>query len=600
MKRTLHLFYSGAFTAILFVLLGFGNGGVHLQGKANPIVGKESINSVADPDITSPDITETSNVLVGAGDIANCNTSSDSATATLLDSITGTVFTLGDNVYPDGTAKEFQDCYEPTWGRHKARTMPASGNHDYHVAGAAAYYDYFGASAGDSTKGYYSYDLANWHIVVLNSECSQVGGCTRTSAQGKWLEADLAAHPSACLLAYWHKPRFSSGAHGNNGSFSDFWNLLYAAGAEVILNGHDHVYERFALQDANGVADPAGIRQFTVGTGGTTLVPFISLVANSEVRSDQSYGVLKLTLHADRYDWQFVPIAGTSFSDSGSDSCRGQTTATATPDPASSTTPTATNTPATTPSATAPATATAIVPTQTATGTPPALCPVGAQTVTFSQRITQGKDDAEESLNNGTVDIASTDLELINDGGAVPQIVGMRFPSVTIPRGVQIANAYIEFEVDEADTGATSLVFHAQAEDNPPTFASATINISARSRTAASVAWNSLPAWTQLDAKQQTPNLAAIVQELVDRSGWTTGNAMVFLATGNGERTAESVDGEPAAAPLLVVQYCTQTNAATPTATQSITPIQTPTSTPIPSGTPPASTNKAYLPLVTK
>jgi hypothetical protein len=256
-------------------------------------------------------------VIVGAGDIADCTTTSDSATAALLDRIAGTVFTLGDNVYTSGTAAEFRDCYAPTWGRHRARTKPAAGNHDYKTAGATGYFGYFGANAGDPKKGYYSYDLGTWHIVVLNSNCGAVGGCHATSPQGGWLRANLAANLDKDVLAYFHHPRFSSGMHGGSASMQAFWEILYAAGADVILNGHDHDYERFARQDPWARPDSAhGIRQFVVGTGGTYLRPRASTAANSQVFST-TYGVLRLTLRDGAYDWAFEPIAGSSFRDAG-------------------------------------------------------------------------------------------------------------------------------------------------------------------------------------------------------------------------------------------------------------------------------------------
>lgn len=262
-------------------------------------------------------------VIVGAGDIADCTTTKDSATAALLDKIAGTVVTLGDNVYTSGTAAQFRDCYGPTWGRHKARTRPAAGNHDYRTAGASGYFGYFGASAGDPAKGYYSYDLGTWHIIVLNSNCAAVGGCLATSAQGGWLRANLAANLGKDVLAYWHHPRYSSGQHGGSGSMQAFWEILYAAGADVILNGHDHDYERFARQDPWGRVDaPFGIRQFVVGTGGTGLRSRGATAANSQVFSS-THGVLKLTLRPGAYDWSFVPIAGGTFRDQGSTSTHG-------------------------------------------------------------------------------------------------------------------------------------------------------------------------------------------------------------------------------------------------------------------------------------
>ncbi len=260
-------------------------------------------------------------VLVGAGDIAHCSTATDEATAKLLDGISGTVFTLGDNSYDKGTAAEFANCYGPTWGRHKARTMPSVGNHEYYTSGASGYFGYFGAAAGEPGKGYYSYDRGSWHIVVLNSNCSKVS-CAAGSPQETWLRADLAAHPSSCTLAYFHAPLFSSGEHGNQAHVRPFWKALYQANADVVLSGHDHSYERFAPQDPFGVADPArGIREFVVGTGGTYLRPFGGFKQNSVSRNSSAHGVLKLTLHAGSYDWSFVPVAGKTFTDSGTTRC---------------------------------------------------------------------------------------------------------------------------------------------------------------------------------------------------------------------------------------------------------------------------------------
>ena len=262
-------------------------------------------------------------VLVGAGDIASCSSSGDEATANLLDNIAGTVFTLGDNAYSSGSATEYANCYGPSWGRHRSRTRPTPGNHEYNTSNATGYYGYFGSAAGDPAKGYYSYDLGAWHIIVLNSNssCTTIS-CAAGSAQDTWLRADLAAHSNVCTLAYWHHPRFNSGLeHGNNTAVANFWNALYQYGADVVLNGHEHVYERFAPQTPAAVAATTGIRQFTVGTGGASPYPFGTIQANSEVRNSTAYGVLKLTLHATSYDWQFVPIAGATFTDSGTGNC---------------------------------------------------------------------------------------------------------------------------------------------------------------------------------------------------------------------------------------------------------------------------------------
>jgi len=259
-------------------------------------------------------------VFVGAGDIAECGGNAE-ATALLLDNIPGTVYTLGDNAYPSGTTAQFNDCYNPTWGRHKARTHPAVGDNDYSTSGAVPYYNYFGAAAGDPNQGYYSFDLGSWHIIVLNSNCSEVGGCSPSSSQGQWLQADLAANQNACILAIHHEPLFSS--KGGDSNMQDFWVPLHAAGADIVLSGHRHMYERFAPQNPGGVADPtSGIRQFVVGTGGASLTSSpTSSAPNSQVSNNNTYGVLKLTLNPTSYDWEFVPIAGQTFTDSGSAPC---------------------------------------------------------------------------------------------------------------------------------------------------------------------------------------------------------------------------------------------------------------------------------------
>jgi len=265
-------------------------------------------------------------ILVGAGDIADCrDLSGAEATAKLLDHVSGTVMADGDLAYPDGTKENFA-CYDKTWGRTKSRTRPAPGNHEFHSSGAAPYFDYFGKAAGDPKAGYYSYELGKWHIIVLNSECLAVGGCEAGSPQDKWLRADLATHPAACTLAYWHKPLFSSGgAHGNDLTVKPLFQALYEFNADVVVNGHDHDYERFAPQDPEGSTDSKrGIREFVAGTGGKNIRPFGEPKPNSEVRDATAFGVLKLTLKPKSYEWQFIPQAGKSFTDSGSSDCHGR------------------------------------------------------------------------------------------------------------------------------------------------------------------------------------------------------------------------------------------------------------------------------------
>jgi acid phosphatase type 7 len=232
------------------------------------------------------------------------------------------VLTLGDHQYEENTLEQFNASYDLSWGRLKPITHPVVGNHEYLTKDAAGYYSYFGQAAGDPSKGYYSYDLGAWHIVALNSSCKQVGGCEAASAQGQWLKADLAAHPTACTLAYWHHPRFSSGHHGSNTDYVDFWEMLQQAGAELVLVGHDHNYERFAAQDASGKADPErGLRQFVVGTGGKGVRPFEVIQPNSEVRNSDAYGALKLVLQPSSYTWEFMAESGSSFTDSGTQTC---------------------------------------------------------------------------------------------------------------------------------------------------------------------------------------------------------------------------------------------------------------------------------------
>ena len=262
---------------------------------------------------TSAPTSSGSVVLVGAGDIANCSRTQDEQTAQLLDTIPGTVFTAGDNAYVDGTYTQYLNCYDPNWGRHKSRTKPSPGNHDYLTSGAAGYFQYF-----NNTPSYYAYDLGAWRIYSLNSEID----VSISSPQVAWLSNDLAANPRQCVAAYWHRPRWSSGSnHGDNMGIQAIWQLLYDSGAELVLNGHEHQYERFAEMNGSGAAVSQGLREIVAGTGGATLYPFGSPKAASQVRNNTAYGVLKLTLHSNSYDWQFVPAGSATFTDSGSSNC---------------------------------------------------------------------------------------------------------------------------------------------------------------------------------------------------------------------------------------------------------------------------------------
>ena len=256
-------------------------------------------------------------IFAGAGDIARCDSVEPEATAKLLDRIPGTVFTLGDNVYPTSSAQLFANCYEPTWGRHKWRTLATPGNHDWEQSAGMPYFNYFGPAAGPPGRGYYSQEAGSWHVVSLNSNIPAGAG----SPQYEWLKADLAASRASCTLAMWHHPLFSSGPNGNSTQMRDAWRLLNRFGADVVLNGHDHDYERFAPQDADARSTPHGMRQFIVGTGGYSLYDLATPQPNSEIWENRSKGVLKLTLKSGRYDWEFVAIPGHSFRDAGSAAC---------------------------------------------------------------------------------------------------------------------------------------------------------------------------------------------------------------------------------------------------------------------------------------
>jgi hypothetical protein len=308
-------------------------------------------------------------VIAAAGDIACDPTNSKfnagngtsdacrqkSTSDLLIDMGPAAVLPLGDNQYYCGGYQAFLQSYDLSWGRLKSITHPVVGNHEYITAGgtdctitnegATGYFNYFGSAAGDPGKGFYSYDIGTWHLIALNSNCGDAGGCSSSSPQGKWLAADLAAHSNFCTLAYWHIPRFSSGGRAASNSQS-FWQTLYNYDADVILNGHDHIYERFAPQAPDGTIDTArGIREFIVGSGGANHTSLTTIAANSEVQNANTYGVLKLTLHPTSYDWQFVPEAGKTFTDSGTEACHGSVSiplGTPTPTATATHTPTAT------------------------------------------------------------------------------------------------------------------------------------------------------------------------------------------------------------------------------------------------------------------
>lgn len=261
-------------------------------------------------------------VILAAGDIADCEIQDDEATAALLDRLPGTILTLGDNVYPSATKRTFEECFAPSWGRHLERIRPGPGNHDWESGGLDAYLEYFGeAAVNEDGDPWYTFEVGAWRIIALESDCRRVGGCDAESRQGRWLAQALQASTSRCTLAFFHHPRFSSGQHGDNENTGYFWEALYEADADVVLNGHDHDYERFAPQDPSGAEDrERGIRQFIVGTGGRSLRSFERVAPNSELRAAIAYGVLELQLRPDSYDWTFHATDG-AFEDRGTAFC---------------------------------------------------------------------------------------------------------------------------------------------------------------------------------------------------------------------------------------------------------------------------------------
>jgi hypothetical protein len=266
------------------------------------------------PEPPPPPPPPVSEIALAAGDIAGCTERfHDEATAALLDQVEGTVFALGDNVQGPGTPEDFANCFDPTWGRHKARIWPAAGNHEYNVEGAGPHFEYWGERAGPAGKGYYSFDLGAWHIIVLNSNLL-------FEEQNQWLAADLADHQARCTLAYWHHPWFTSSSYRGPEELRRFVEILEEGGADVVLTGHAHGYERFAPQTVDGEPEEDGIRHFVVGTGGAPFHPFRRVKPNSEVRV-HVYGLLRLELLEDRYTWEFVPVEGETFSDAGEGVC---------------------------------------------------------------------------------------------------------------------------------------------------------------------------------------------------------------------------------------------------------------------------------------
>jgi acid phosphatase type 7 len=289
---------------------------------ATPTLAPTSTPTQTPTSIPVPTGSASDPVLIGAGDIALCGRPGSAQTAQILAHNPGTVIAVGDNAYPDGAPADYTNCYDPTWGAFKGKTFAVPGNHDYTTPNASGYFSYFGSKVGNPSEGWYSFNVGTWHILAINSNCSSVGGCNTGSPQETWVKSDLASSNAKCTLAFWHHPLYSSGRNGDFTQMGPIWQDLYNAGAEIVISGHDHDYERFAPQDASGNKDTVrGITQFVVGTGGSDFTPLVfPLQPNSVTQLQNVFGVLKLTLHPASFTWQFIPVSG-SFKDGGIVAC---------------------------------------------------------------------------------------------------------------------------------------------------------------------------------------------------------------------------------------------------------------------------------------
>jgi acid phosphatase type 7 len=310
------------------VALGAACGSGDDPSMASATTAEPTVASTAEPAPTSAPAETTTTapppaVLLAAGDVASCDSEGDEAPAALLDEHPGTVAVLGDLAYDRGSAQEFAECFDPSWGRHRDRLRPVPGNHDYGTPGAAAYFDHFGGSAGAPGEGWYAYDLGEWRIIALNSVCWAVGGCGPGSLQDTWLRTELASHDQRCTLAYFHHAPFSSGRlHGGEPTVRPLVEVLYDGGVDVLLAGHEHHYERLGrLDPSGGLDEERGIRHFIVGTGGNKLYALDDPHPSSEARFAGGYGLLRLELGAGEYAWEFVGVEGVEFTDAGAEPC---------------------------------------------------------------------------------------------------------------------------------------------------------------------------------------------------------------------------------------------------------------------------------------
>lgn len=494
------------------------------------------------------------------------------------------IITLGDNNYPDGEAatidfnigqffSSYIGNYQGAYGSGGVtnRFWPALGNHDWHTMActdgvcSGAYFDYFTLPGNER---YYDVDLGLVHLFAINSESPEPDGNNASSVQAVWLQSQLAASTACYDLVYMHHAPYSSGRHGSDSTMQ--WP--YANwGADAVLAAHDHLYERI---EANGIP------YFVNGAGGASLYDFDNLgnlppTVTSWVRYNSNHGAMLITADPTKITYEFYNIQE-ELIDSYSEisNCNPGPTATPGPSTTPSLSPSPTLSPTPSPSATngpsmTPTSTPSSTPLPTATSTPtPTLTPLATasstptldpnQTITVTSRVSDSHDDAEEHLGSGSVALTSTDLELgAEGGGGGLQRVGMRFTNLAIPAGATITNAYLEFEVDEVDDEVTNLIIFGESAVNPAPFSDQMNDLTNRPITSSSVPWNNIPNWTEVNNKEQSPNIADILQEIVNLPEWTSGSGIVLLVEGTGERTAESYDGESQNAPLLVVTYVT-------------------------------------------
>ena len=549
-----------------------------LIGLTSLVPGPDKLSSISEVALAASDP-----VIAAAGDIAcdPTNSSFNGGNGTsgscrpkytsdlLVNAGLAAVLALGDNQYYCGGYQAYLQSYDLSWGRVKSITRPSVGNHEYLTSGgtdcnsansgAAGYFNYFGAAAGNPGQGYYSFDIGTWHLIAINSNCSSAGGCGSSSPQGQWLAADLAAHTNFCTLAYWHIPLFSSGGRASSNTQS-IWQTLYNNNVDVVLNGHDHIYERFAPQTPNGTLDTArGIREFIVGSGGANHTSLATIFANSEVRNTDTYGVLKLTLHPTSFDWQFVPEAGKTFTDSGTQNCHGSTS-NGTPLP--SATNTTTGTPTLTPSNTATSTI-GPSPTRTPTATntvPAAPGPSATPTVTasptplisnftFAVEADARVKQASPTTNYGALSYLSV------DGAPDP-----------------MEDSYLRFNVSGMGSGIQNAKLRVFVNTNG-TINGPAVYLASSSWTESAMTWNTKPALLSGPSDNKG---------VLSTSTWVEYDVTPLL-TGNGTYTfalvADSTDGAEFSSREGGIPAQLVITAATATATSTSSQTSTPTST---------------------